>query len=522
MHRLTVLFALAVALCAPPLLSAQGSDSKDPRAEVFGGYSAYRAGGKVNNVTVPDFTIGWAGQVMIPTTRWTAIVVDFNGHYNSFASADDFAVGFRAQFPLWRFAPFGEGLLGVQHFSPKDLPSRNTPTYIGGAGLDVKVTPRFSVRPFQLAYVNTIYDVNTVSGNSQKNTFNGFRAQAGLIYNFLPSPEGNALAMCGIEPATVYAGEPVKVTVATHGFRPKRRLSYSYDSTGGNVAGNLDAASVDTAGVRAGTYTLSAKVVDDGKGKHQRTASCKASFDVKVKQPPTISVSADPAFLLPGDTSKIAVTGNSGDNRPLSYACSSSAGQLSGSGQSYTLDTKGVSEGKITVKCTVSDDRGLSATASASVEVTVPKSKALEPAKFGTIAFLHDVKRPTRVDNEAKGELDRFADALAATPDAKAVVLGYSSAAESKDNKSLDFAAQRAVNTKDYLQEDKGIDPVRIEPRVGSGDGQKVELWLVPAGANFTSEGNTVVDEKKVTAVPRKALKPKSHKRSKKHKHKAK
>ena len=521
MRRLAFLFSLAAALCVSPLLSAQVSESKNPRAEVFGGYSGYRAGGKVNDVTVPDFTTGWAGQVMIPTTRWVAIVADFNGHYNSFASANDFAVGVRAQLPLWRFVPFGEGLLGVQHFSPRGLPSQNTPTYIGGAGLDVKITPRFSVRPFQLSYINTFYSANLASVNDQKNPFNGFRVQAGLIYNFLPSPEINALAMCDVEPATVYAGDPVKLTVATRGFRPKRKLSYSYESTGGKVAGNLDAASVDTTGVDAGTYTVSGKVVDDGKGRHQHTAGCQATFDVKAKQPPTISVSADPASVLPGDPSKIAVSGKSGDNRPLTYDCSSSAGQLSGSDRSYTLDTKGAPEGNVTVKCTVRDDRGLSATASASVEVTVPRSKALEPAKYGTIAFLHDTKRPTRVDNEAKGELDRFADALAATPDAKAIVLGYSSAAESKDNKSLDFAAQRAVNTKDYLKKDKGIDPLRVELRIGSGDGQKVELWLVPAGAIFSSEGNTAVDERKVTAVPRAALR-KSHKQAKKHKHGAK
>ena len=31
--------------------------------------------------------------------------------------------------------------------------------------------------------------------------------------------------------------------------------------------------------------------------------------------------------------------------------------------------------------------------------------------------------------------------------------------------------------------------------RTGTGDGQKAEIWIVPAGASFTGEGTTVVDE---------------------------
>jgi len=525
-HRLSVLLTLVVTLCAPSALSAQHSPSSelnDPRVEIFGGYSGYRAGGNVSGVTVPDFTTGWAGQVIVNTTHWVGIVADLNGHYNSFASAHDFAVGVRLQRPLWRFVPFGEGLLGVQHFSPKGLPSQNAPTYIGGAGLDVKVTSRISVRPLQLSYVNSVYNANAASTATDKNNFNGFRAQAGLIYNLgIPWTPGNVKAVCTAEPSEVYIGEAVKVTVAASGFLPKRTLSYSYEVTGGKVAGDLGAASVDTTGVEAGSYTVTAKVVDDGKGKHRQGTGCEAAFKVKAKLPPTLSVTAVPTSLLPGESSTITLSGNNPEDRPLSYTCSASGGQLSGIGRAYTLDTAGTPEGKIEVKCSVSDDRNLSASASANVEVAIPKSEIPPPVKFGTIEFLRDPKRPTRVDNQAKGELDRFADAMAATPSAKAVVLGYGSSVEKADSRSLTFAALRAVNTKDYLKKDKGVDPSRIEVRTGSGDGQKVELWIVPTGSSFTSPGSAVVDENKVKAVPRIPLKPKIHRRGKKHKHKAK
>jgi hypothetical protein len=42
---------------------------------------------------------------------------------------------------------------------------------------------------------------------------------------------------------------------------------------------------------------------------------------------------------------------------------------------------------------------------------------------FGSFKFGRDMKRPTRLNNEAKRELDRYADALAADPTANSVVV---------------------------------------------------------------------------------------------------
>jgi len=213
-----------------------------------------------------------------------------------------------------------------------------------------------------------------------------------------------------------------------------------------------------------------------------------------------------------GGTSAITASGSSPDNRPLTYSCNASAGQLSGSGSSYTLDTTGVPASDISVNCTATDDRSLSASASTSVTVTVPAPPppaAVPPSasKFGDIEFKHDLKRPTRVDNEAKGELDRYADALAASPDAKGVVVGFATAQEKQPKKGSkkmpEFAAERAVNTKDYLTVEKGIDPSRIEPRTGSDDDQRVDLWIVPAGATFPESDTAAVDESKVKPIAR-------------------
>ncbi len=508
---LSILLTSAFALCAPFSL-AQGSSSKsdEPKASVFGGYSFYRAGGKIGNATVPEFKTGWAGQFAINTSRWTRVVIDVNGHYNNFASAHSYLLGLRFQSPKYRVRPFAEGFTGVQHFSPKGLQSQNTAVYAGGAGVDIKVTPKVSIRPLEFTFVHTYY-------GPQQNYFDGGRVQGGIVYNLgLPSHEGEVLATCTAEPTSVDAGMPVNVSVTARGFLPKRILSYSYATTGGAVTGNLATASVDTTGVQPGSYTVTAKVLDNGRRKHQQRADCNAEFTVKALLPPTLSISAEPASVTAGDASTITVTASSPDNRPLSYTCSADAGKLTGTDTTYTLDTSGA-QAAITVKCTATDDRHLSTSATASVQVNAASSKT-QVSKFGTIEFKHDTKRPTRVDNEAKGELDRYADALAAAPDVKGVAVGFAAADEEKA--ATNFAAQRAVNTKSYLTKDKGTDPVRIEPRTGAEGAQKVDLWIVPAGVNFVADGTKVVDESKVKAVPRLPLKVRTHKKARGHAHK--
>ena len=74
--------------------------------------------------------------------------------------------------------------------------------------------------------------------------------------------------------------------------------------------------------------------------------------------------------------------------------------------------------------------------------------------------------------------------------------------------KVTDFAGQRAVNTKEYLVTDQGIDASRVLVMTSSADGQTVQNYLVPSGANFSSDvsGTSPVDETAVKAEVRKPL----------------
>ena len=134
--------------------------------------------------------------------------------------------------------------------------------------------------------------------------------------------------------------------------------------------------------------------------------------------------------------------------------------------------------------------------------------------------------RPTRVDNEAKACLDQVALDLKQQADAKAVVVGQSDDKEKaktekeqkfaehhKRAKVEDYAAQRAVNAKEYLVTDQGIDASRISVATVPTDGQSAQNYLVPAGADFSTDvsGTTPVDESMVKAEARKPLGERHH-----------
>jgi hypothetical protein len=113
-----------------------------------------------------------------------------------------------------------------------------------------------------------------------------------------------------------------------------------------------------------------------------------------------------------------------------------------------------------------------------------------------------NVKKPWRVDNTCKAELDDVALKLQQDPDAKLVVVGNSAPNEKRPN----LAAERAVDVKFYIsggEAKQNIDASRIETRTGTAGTATSEQWIVPAGATFPNAGSTTpVDETKVQPIP--------------------
>ena len=125
-----------------------------------------------------------------------------------------------------------------------------------------------------------------------------------------------------------------------------------------------------------GTYTVKGTVKEGKAGKEGlkpwETADCSASFTVKAFEPPTISCSANPSTIKPGETSTITSMGMSPQNRPLTYSYSASAGSISGSTMTATYNSAGAPTGAVGITCNVADDKGQTATASTSVTITAP------------------------------------------------------------------------------------------------------------------------------------------------------
>jgi hypothetical protein len=340
---------------------------------------------------------------------------------------------------------------------------------------------------------------------------------------------------CNTAPTAVFAGEQVTATATAGSISTKKNNSVLYGWSGTGATGDAPTATVATATLDPGSFTVKADVKEGKKGKEGlkpgQSATCSSSFTVKEFEPPTISCSASPSTIKPGDTSAITATGLSPQNRPLTYSFSAATGSVAGSGSTATYTSTGAPVGPNEIACKVADDKNHSASSGTSVTIVAPPPPPVPHVQMACgLDFDADKRRPTRVNNESKACLDEIALDLQKQPDAKAVLVGDAIqkekdktakeekyAAKHKRAKVEDFAAQRAVNVKEYLVTDKGIDPSRITVATGTTDDQKVNDYVVPAGADVAADiqGTAPVSEATVKPEVRKPL-PQRH-----HRHKA-
>jgi outer membrane protein OmpA-like peptidoglycan-associated protein len=295
------------------------------------------------------------------------------------------------------------------------------------------------------------------------------------------------------------------VTGTAANLNPKKTATYSWTADGGTVSGTGNTANVDTKTLNAGSYTVKGHVTEGNKPGEM--ADCSAPFTIQAYGPPSVSCSANPSTVAPGDSSTITANGSSPQNRPLTYSYSSTAGSVTGNTSTATLNTTGAAPGTITVTANVVDDKGQTASCTATVTVVAPAPPPAPTTQaLCSITFDRDKKRPTRVDNEAKACLDDIALNMQRSADAKLAVVGNAANNEKAGSKA---AASRAVNAKDYLVTEKGIDASRISVYTGSQDGKSVNSTIVPTGATLDQTGLTAVDESAVKAVARTPAKKK-------------
>jgi hypothetical protein len=524
---------------------ATAQNAYQPRDEIFGGYSWLAPNGwgdldyRINNIP--------KGFDASNTYYFCAmcnlgVVIDGSGHFsgattpgNPFTSNDKTGVGYvlgglQYKYHTNSWSPFFRGFVGVANISPDCCHDTEWSFAAGGGGgLDLRVSPRFSIRLVQADYIYSHY--SHIFASTHSTQWNSVRLATGVVFNLgncgAPAPLS---CTASAAPTEVWVGEPVQLNATGTNFNPKHTPTYGWTAAGGKLSGNAaQTATIDTTGMAAGSYTAKATIADP-KMKKNGSATCTASFSVKERpqppmNPPQVSCSVSPANVKAGETVTIAATASSPDNAQITgYSYQATAGSINGSGATATLNTAGIaSSGTVTISVVATDARQLTGTGTCAVEVNVaPPVTARTPIEF--IPRPHQPYVPWRVDNVAKAILDDDASALKNDPGAKLVIVGYADdekppmVGKGKKAEPMNLAAQRAVNAKAYLvaapPDGQGIDPGRIEVRTGAGKQHLADIFWVPQGADVSSstllQSTVPVDETKVKPSNNAYPKPKS------------
>ncbi len=520
-----VLAACAVSL-GVATLGAQTPGTTAPvgpnpsRVDIFTGYSYFGAHGQVKpaGINYSSIDLGAIGSGAYYFNKYFGGEANFvahpDGNNDGLYSASAGPI-FRA--PMQNFTLFAHGLVGGAKLGGPNNegafayhePYTWGPTLTAGGGMDYDLpffNNRFSLRLFEAdyRYIHASFGPYTppptggVMGG--RANLSGVDLSTGIVTHFghvIPPPP--VTYSCAVSPAQGYPGDPLTVTGTALNLNPKKTATYNWTADGGTITGTSNVANIDTKNAAPGTYTAKGHVAEGNKP--GQMADCTAQYTVEAFQPPTISCSANPSSVNPGDSSTITAEGVSPQNRPLTYSYSATEGSVSGNGNTATLSTAGAAPGTVTVTCNVVDDKGQTASSTTSVTIAAPPPPpAPEVSTLCSVNFERDKRRPTRVDNEGKACLDDVSLKLQQSSDAKLAVVGN---AASNEKHGSELAAKRAVNTKDYLVKEKGIDASRISVYTGTQDGKTVTTTLIPAGATLDSTGITAVDESALEAHPR-------------------
>jgi outer membrane protein OmpA-like peptidoglycan-associated protein len=138
-----------------------------------------------------------------------------------------------------------------------------------GGGLDYFLTPRFSIRAFDLQYLRTSFP------NAGNNEQNQLMVGAGLVIKFQghdhkpavvpppvhveapPPPPPPAIAFaCSTNAANVHLGEMVVISANATTEPSSFDVNYSWSMDGGSIQGSGKTVSVDTASLSVGDYMV--------------------------------------------------------------------------------------------------------------------------------------------------------------------------------------------------------------------------------------------------------------------------
>lgn len=414
-RRLSTGVAVFVCLAVMCVVAQAQQQENPPKADFFAGYQWLNPGGSIPEPGVTDVNGNFLPNKVPSMAKGFGLAFAYNFHPNFALEADyggswksgfninTISVGPRVMLRTEGLNLFAHSLLSLNNLSvPFATTSKNGIGAILGGGMDVPINKYFSIRIFEADYQWARQNFATFVPADQPGLrrvgFEGVRLRTGVMFNFgggeAPVPPS---ASCSAQPAEVMVGEPVTINANVNNFNPKHTIAYNWTSTGGKIAGKNTTASVDTNGLGGGNYTATLRATDP-KAKTNNEATCTANFTVKEppKNPPTMSCTATPNSLQANATATVTCDCKSPDNVEINVAgWNASAGTVTGTGNSATLNTAGASPGPITVSATCTDKRGLTSTAQTQVTVEAPPQPSAEVQQLEARLALHSVYFPT-------------------------------------------------------------------------------------------------------------------------------
>lgn len=181
------LLGVALVLLVPLAAVAQ---QEYPKAEIFGGYSFFRADADEMNLH------GWNASVTGNISSWFGVEGDFSGHYGSpkvfglgvpfvDVRSQTFMAGPKLSYRSNSVTPFAHFLIGGARASTEAFGVTVSDTALAtavGGGIDININDTFAIRAIQADYLMTRFKPGPqifFSGLDERQ--NNFRLSAGII-----------------------------------------------------------------------------------------------------------------------------------------------------------------------------------------------------------------------------------------------------------------------------------------------------------------------------------------------------
>jgi outer membrane protein OmpA-like peptidoglycan-associated protein len=169
---------------------------------------------------------------------------------------------------------------------------------------------------------------------------------------------------CATDKATLIEGESTSLH-ATVMDEDDDSLAVAWKASGGKLTGQDGSATFDSTGLTPGKYTITAEV-NDG----ETTATCSADINVeKHKMPPTVTCQPGSTSITEVESTTLRAQASDPNNDPLTYAWSVDGQAVTNNSPEFVFGAAGKSIGAHTVRVTVTDVDGMTASCDFSVTI---------------------------------------------------------------------------------------------------------------------------------------------------------